>query len=264
MSLYQKASATARFELARSFTAGRIAASFILALFPPAMVMLLMVASRGGARTPEMVEFSIFILVYMVILLALLLWASPVVYAELEGRTYIYLASRPGGRISTMLGKYAVAVAWSFAVAWVAMTLSLGVNEIWWPNPARTFRFWGGLTILIALACTVYASVFVLLGALSHRRAMVFCAGYVLLSEVWLSSLPAVINRFTVRFHLYSLADTMLALDWFGTRNSAFQDLFNSQPVWMDLVMLATITAVSMGATIFTLRTREYLTADEA
>ena len=111
----------------------------------------------------------------------------------------------------------------------------------------------------------VYASVFVLLGALAHRRAMVFCAGYVLLSEVWLASMPSVINRFTVRFHLYNLADSMLSFAWLDEgRRSVFREIFDSQPVWMDLLMLSAITTVTMGATVYTLMTREYLTADEA
>ena len=42
----------------------------------------------------------------VITLFGLLLWVTPVVQAELEGRTWIYLAVRPRGRVSMLLGKY--------------------------------------------------------------------------------------------------------------------------------------------------------------
>ena len=254
VNILRAAWATALFELSRSLTPGRLAASLMLALFPPTMMGLILIASGFRAE----IEIIIMITVFMVILLALLLWASPVVYAELEGRTWIYLASRPKGRISTVLGKYLLAVFWSFTVAWSAMTICVIFDTTM--NPRETFHVWWVFSLLIALASMTYAAVFILIGALFHRRAMVFCAGYVLLSEIALPNVPAVVSRFTVRYHLFSLALDLLG--W--TKNPTLESMFNRQPAWLDILMLLLITSVALGATVYTLQSREYLTADEA
>jgi ABC-type transport system involved in multi-copper enzyme maturation permease subunit len=259
LSILRAAKATALFELARSLTPGRFASSLVLGLFPPCMLGLIMLASRMTAE----VEVVIMITVFLVILLSLLLWASPVVYAELEGRTWIYLASRPKGRYSTVLGKYVIAVYWSFAISWGSMTVCLLINEYFAHKPNETFRAWAIFSFLIALACPTYAAIFVFLGALFHRRAMVFCAGYILLSEIVLANVPAVVSRFTVRFHLLGLAiDLFDRKQWMP--DPAMRAIFNRQPMWMDITCLMLFMVVFLAATMWALRTREYLTADEA
>ena len=254
--LLRCAKATALFELARSLTGGRLAAATILALFPPSMTMLTLLATNYAM--PHLVIIGV--TVFMVILLAQLLWAAPVVHTELEGKTWIYLASRPQGRVSTVLGKYAIAVFWGFNVAWTAMTLCmLGVLDLFTPHDL--FYHWLIFTLMIALACIAYGSVFTLIGALFHRRAMVFCAGYALLSEVVLANIPAVISRFTVQFHLASLAVDLLGID---NPAAPMQHLYREQGPWTDLFLIFLITISCLAATIYTLRSREYITADEA
>jgi len=260
MNILRAARATALFELTRSLTPGRLASSLILALFPPTMMGLILFASGFSLPT----EFVIMLTVFMVILLSLMLWASPVVYAELEGKTWIYLASRPKGRISTVLGKYAIAVFWSFTVGWSAMTICVIFNSTI-GSPREKLHVWLVFSLLIALAGITYAAVFILIGALFHRRAMVFCAGYILLSEIVLPNVPAVISRFTVRYHLFSLALDLLPQKLIGANeDSLVQNLYNRQPAWLDILMLVLITCLALGATAFTLQSREYLTADEA
>lgn len=258
--ILRAARATALFELTRSLTPGRLASSLVLVLFPPTMMALILIASRFTAEAESVTMISVF----MVILLSLLLWASPVVYSELEGRTWIYLASRPKGRISTVLGKYAIAVFWTFAVGWTSMTTCVMFSSMF-GSPRDTFQIWLVFSLLIALASITYAAVFVLIGALFHRRAMVFCAGYILLSEIVLPTVPAVISRFTVRYHLFSLALDLLPLNllrW--TKEPIVQSIFNRQAAWLDILMLLLITCLALGATVITLQSREYLTADEA
>ncbi len=48
---------------------------------------------------------------------------APLVHAELEGRTWIYLAVRPRGRVSVLLGKYLTAVAWTTLAGWTSTTI---------------------------------------------------------------------------------------------------------------------------------------------
>jgi ABC-type transport system involved in multi-copper enzyme maturation permease subunit len=66
--------------------------------------------------------FALVFLVALVCVLMLLLWATPNVHSELEGKTWHFLVVRPGGRIACFLGKYLVAVSVSFATALVSLS----------------------------------------------------------------------------------------------------------------------------------------------
>ena len=79
MNLIRAVITTALFEFKRSASAQRIMLAVILAFFPPVMLLILMVSSRGLPIT----QFIVIILVGMVSLLAQLLWATPVSYTHL-------------------------------------------------------------------------------------------------------------------------------------------------------------------------------------
>jgi ABC-type transport system involved in multi-copper enzyme maturation permease subunit len=67
----------------------------------------------------------LYLIPQVVCLLGLLLWATPNVHSELEGRTWIYLAVRPDGKAMVLLGKYLTAVAWSASACLLALTISV-------------------------------------------------------------------------------------------------------------------------------------------
>ena len=90
--------------------------------------MLLLIHAAPEVRNEMPAEVSqtlILLLVGLVTVLSLLLWATPNVHSELEGKSWVFIASRPGGRISNFLGKYMAAVYSSFLVSWASATLQV-------------------------------------------------------------------------------------------------------------------------------------------
>lgn len=201
-----------RFELRRSLSAGRLSLWLLVALFPMALIVL----TRMRALETLEEDFSqeallalLFLLIVRVAcVLGLLLWATPVIHSEIEARTWIYVATRPAGPDSLVLGKYAVAMLWSFTAAVVATTLAVPASGI-----DNAFRAWGVLTALAWLAVIAYGALFTFIGTLIQRRAMVVAILYIVLVEGALSLMPATINRFTVGFRLLSLLVQWMGLD---------------------------------------------------
>ena len=121
MQLLRSILATTRFEMFRVLTFQRLGFTAVLALFPPFMLSVVMLSEP--LREVAVVMTAVFS--GTVCLLSLLLWATPNVYSELEGRSWTFVTSRPYGRWSILFGKYLLAVFWSFLIGWTAMTLSI-------------------------------------------------------------------------------------------------------------------------------------------
>lgn len=260
MSFWSKVAATALFDFRRSLTLSRLSIFAVLSLFPPAIMGINLL---GPGR--EAVPVIIGVTVMMVGILAELLWATPIVYGELEGKTWLFLAVRPRGITAVLLGKYLIAALWTMTVCTIAMTLSiLLAARARIPN---TLHMWLVFMFLIILAAFAYAAVFSLVGVLFHRRAMVFAMGYVIVLEVVVAQVPAVINQITVRHHL-----TALAVKWLNFRfpeDEEFSEIIMQQmlgvlePDWRNIVMVLATTAIALAASMTIICRREYLSVDE-
>jgi len=261
--------ATCQFELSRSLTPQRLAVSAVLVMFPAVMMTLLI---RGpqivNATLPEAViavhafsTFAIVFLVSMVCVLTLLLWAPANIYSELEGKSWGFLASRPGGRLSTYFGKFLTAFLISFLVSVISLSLCMAIvnHYLGIKDPGQK---WIALVGIYFIACGVYASIFSMIGTIFIKRAMVISAGYVLLSDVFLALIPAVVNKFTVSLHLRTLGVSWLG--WFlPDIQSEFERLY---PPWPDVWHLAALaiiggTCITIGAIVVTCR--QYVTTDQ-
>ncbi len=271
--------ATCVFELRRSFTFQRTAVSAVLTLFPPLMVILLITATRVARVSqpdePDLQEamgiietfipFAIVFLVSLVCLLSLLLWATPNVYSELEGKSWSFVASRPGGRISIYVGKFLASFAVSFGVSVIAMSLCVLVANylIHLKDPER---LWMALCGIYFLACFAYGSIFSMLGTIFYKRAMVVAAGYIIGSEFFVASIPAIIGRFTMRLHLQELGISWLGFFLPFERGEAEYRMLYGQawPDWVHLLVLigAGLLALVVGGAIIV--NRQYITADES
>lgn len=259
MNLIRSVIATALFECRRSLSLQRILVGAVLAGFPPAMVTVI----RFSGSPIPISNLLIISLVGIVAVLAQLLWATPNVYSELEGKSWIFLASRPRGRIALFLGKYLSAVCFSFAVCLIAITLCLAARTYLPPqsmvNPSLELAAMSGTALI---GCLAYSAVFSTIGTIFQKRAMVFGAAYIILSEAILANVPAIINRFTARFHLQAVA-----ADWIGWFHPIPQEdynlLFGDFSTGFHLVWLfiATVGMLMIGSVIIT--TRQYITADE-
>ncbi|XZE20613.1 hypothetical protein SH449x_000489 [Pirellulaceae bacterium SH449] len=203
-SVFNGALGVFRYELSRSLTPFRVLLWFALMLFPVVLVgCVRFVIFRTGAGNDALEGFPIvlFILLPEVItILCMLLWATPIVNAELESQTWVYSVVRPRARWSLIIGKYLVAVFWTASCTSLAATLSipiLGISGAW--------KVWIALIFLCFMAAFCYGSLFMLIGTLFQRRAMVVAFLYAIIVEFLLATIPAVINRFTFSFRLWSI-----------------------------------------------------------
>lgn len=261
MNFWGKVAATAQFDYRRSLTASRLSAFAVLSLFPPAITAICLLGP-GLDAAPVIIGVT----VMTAGVLAELLWATPIVYGELEGKTWPYLAARPRGVAAVLLGKYVVAALWTAAVCVTGLTLCVLLAAA--AGVSDALRMWLVFSALIVLAAFAYAAVFALIGVVFHRRSMVFAMAYVVLLEGVVAQVPAVVNQITVRHHL-----TALGVKWLGFRRLGdeevpdfiLQQMLGAQePDWQNIVTVAATAAVALAASLRIICRREYSTADEA
>jgi len=251
------------FELRRSFSGQRMAIAFVLAMFPP--FIMFMVFRTVGADGYSLAELLMAIMLWIVGLLSLILWLPPGIYSELEGQTWILSTSRPYGRVSLVLGKYGAAGIWtlivlaiSYMVTWsVCLTLlGLDLGEFAW-----------GFFQLSILAALAYGAVFSLLSVVALKRAMGFAVGSVLVSEVLLASVPAVVEKFTVRYHLQSIG--LATISDFGLERINDEQFVNNiilhepLPLWGNYASLMVGSLIIVLVTLAIVNWRQLITVHE-
>lgn len=219
--------------------------------------LLLWSIQSSGAALPEesfaAITLLYFFLPTMLCGICSLLWAAPIVYAEVESGGWSYLAVRPYGKGALLLGKYLSAVFWTTITGWI----SLGTCSFMFTFPAgaQIVEMFAGLILLSAFA---YGALCVLLGVLFLRRGMVAVVAYAVIIEGITAFLPAVIRYFTVQYHLRSLLfqwtpvslkdyDLQRAMQWFQ------EDL----PWWVHVAALTVYTGVLLAAAWAILYQRE-------
>jgi ABC-type transport system involved in multi-copper enzyme maturation permease subunit len=250
-----------RFELRRAVALPRLVIMAVLVAFPP---VLSAVVRQGGPpwRHDEVFEqmrwaTMMFILVPEVVcLLGLLLWATPVIHAEVDGKTWPYLAVRPCGKVPILLGKYLTAVLWTAVGAWLGLGLAVLVD-----HPAHGAAR-GALTlaVLVGLSSMAYGALFVLLGVLFLRRGIIVAVGYTFIFEFLVSWIPAMVKQFTVQYHLRNLLAKWMLME--GAPYE-FRQIVSEAPSWQHVLILVAMTVVFLTAASLVLRWRQLITAPE-
>jgi len=260
VSLVHRILAVLRFEGKRSLSALRMLWWCLLTMFP-AMLLGLIRFNVGRPPSPEPAEIAVYVLCPGVVcMLGVFMWATPWLSSELEGRSWVYLAVRPEGALSVMLGKYLLAVFWTMPAGLIATTLSsliIAKSEalhLMWAQ-------WG----LVILSCVAYAAIFVLIGALFPKRAMVIGVFYAIVFEVVLASVPAAVNLLTVQYRLRCLFVRWLEWD---KRDAASGPLFQAylgeeSALWHVGTLLA-MTAGFLAVAAFILRWKEFTAEAES
>ena len=260
--------ATFRFELTRSFSLQRLASLFGLILFPPLILWVFIIGALRTAVAGEALEFVLFTMIFLVALvclLALLLSATPNIQGELEGKTWSFIAMRPGGRIANFLGKYLLAVFVSFLTAFFSLTLCVLIADGYGTlgRGSEPWERWGTLTGIFAIACFVYGAILSTIGARFTKKAMVVGAGFLIGAETILSVIPAVVSNFTMSYHLRRLGEMWLG--WFLPDDQMeYEFIFGPPgPVWYHLVCLggAMVAALVIGSLIVV--NRQYAIGEE-
>ena len=261
------AKATFEFELRRSLTLNRFLVALGLAMFPPVMLNVVVRTafvsnSKIAGDVVEYSEFAMIFLVALVCILTLLLWATPNVQSELEGRTWNFVAVRPRARVASFLGKYVLAVFVSFAVSCTALAGCILVANSYQglQNPLKTLS---SLIVIFGMACIVYAAIFSAIGTIFIKRAMVVAAGFMIGFETLLSLIPAIISKITMSFHLRSIG-----IKWIGYflpyTESEYNGTFGKPwPVEWHMLCIAIMTVVALTVGMIVITNRQYVTADQ-
>jgi ABC-type transport system involved in multi-copper enzyme maturation permease subunit len=231
-----------------------------LVLFPVVIVGLLL----SGERLPEDPRDEPWfwgVVLYGLIpeaicLAGLLLWMSPAVHTELERKTWVYLAVRPEGRRSLLLGKYITALAWTVSAAWVALLLTVPLA-----GPPDAWRTWAVLSVLVVLSCVGRGAIYALLAVTVPHRAMVFSVVYTLIFEFLVGLIPALINQFTIQLRLRSLL--VLWMDWSRKLPDNSRLLFDESPTTQHLTLLAIHIFAALAIAIFVLEHRQFVASDD-
>lgn len=254
-----------RFECKRSLTFKRGIWWMLLAAFPPALMLLILVTA-GQPPSYEPVAVAAYVLCPGVVsMLGVFLWATPWLSSELEGRSWVYPAVRPGGKWSILFGKYFAAVAWTIPAGLVAATLAILIL-----SPSDRFTVIWTMWKLVVASCFSYAAVFVLIGTLFPKRAMVFSIFYTLVMEVVLANIPAAVNLLTVQFRLRCLAvrwlewDESMAPGRRGRPSPVFTAYFGDESAMWHVGVLAAMTLGFLAAAAFLVNYREFTSEAES
>lgn len=192
-------------------------------------------------------------------MLGTFLWTTPAISAELERRSWIYLAIRPNGGTAVLLGKYLAAVSWVIPPALLGLTIAVPLA-----SSGDGWRLWWTMVRLVCLACPAYGAIYLLLGTLMPRRAMVLAVAYTLIFEFIISFVPAVINRITVQYRLRSLLQIWCDLPVLGGRQAAELSLTSDTPAWQHVLILALFPPVLLALSVAVLRLSEFSSSAES
>ena len=241
----------------RSIVSKRFVSWIFLIGFPVMIVSLIRYAASVNRGTMVLETWGpiVYILVpCMCCMLSLLLTASPVLQAELEGRSWIYLAVRPGAKDALLVGKHMYASSRTILTAVISLIVCLWIGGF-----LAEIRFLMVMLALIVLSSIAYGAVYLFIGVLIPRRAMVVAVIFSAV-EFWVSLAPAMINRLTVQYRLRSLLIDWMNWDDLSSGWLADASVFFSQvPWWQHVVVLIGMTVALLIAASIILNRREYI-----
>jgi ABC-type transport system involved in multi-copper enzyme maturation permease subunit len=230
-----------------------------LAAFAPALMATVRVAA-GESPPEEVAAIVVFILsVSVTSMMAVFLWSTPALSSELEGRSWVYLAMRPHGPLAVLLGKYLVAVSWTLPIGLCSAILSVLILGS--PN---TIRLIWVESALVCLSCIAYSALFLLIGVVVPKRAMVAGVAYALLVEFALAFIPAAVNVLTVQYRLRCLLVRWMEFDVrMADQNPVFTAYFGEEGWLWHLAMLLALALGFLIAAGLLLKYREFTSASE-
>ncbi|MBX3421466.1 MAG: hypothetical protein KF752_07915 [Pirellulaceae bacterium] len=258
MRFWQALGGVIRYEAARTLTPLRSVLWLSLMLLPVALVaaMLYLVQVRDPEYNHVVLSGLLYVLLSEVVtVLCMLLWAAPIVNEELESQTWIYILVRPGARLSLLLGKYLIAVLWTgtctsiSAVLAVVITTAAGIE--------RSLEVGMAIVAVNWVSAMAHGALFMMIGTLFQRRAMVYAFAYAVAVEAILGWVPAVVNRFTISFRLRSLLIDWLDLDLEALIDDELPFVWEQDAV-MHLSVMAVAVAVLLAVAVWRVERSQY------
>lgn len=256
MNAWRGTMAVAEFQLRRLLAPQRVTMALVGAAFPAAVIL----AVRQIA--PELDRDIAVILLYALIpeavcMLGLLVTMCPVVADELERGTWQHVAVRPGGRRSLLLGTFIASVAWTSAVAVLALGLAIAATGV--SQAGEIARI---MSALVILSCVGRAALFALPAVIVPKRALVASVAVAFVVEYLAGFLPAVVNQLTVSLRLRSLL--VRWMDWQRQLPPELDLLIDTQPAPVQIMAVLSLTAVLLVAASIILSRRQFPPAEES
>ncbi|QEG36728.1 ABC-2 family transporter protein [Bythopirellula goksoeyrii] len=247
------------FESRRAMTFSRLLWWGTLTLFPSLIIGMIRMTTASDNYPPGTEVWTVFLFALVPMLVSMLgtfLWATPAISSELERKSWVYLAVRPHGTPAVLLGKYLATVAWVLSSAVLGLLLAVAIV------PFDRWEIVRTILPLTLLSCPAYGALYLLLGTLFPKRAMVMAVAYTLIFELIVSMIPALINTITVQFRLRTLlflwADIPIRTD-----TNALLAFIGEPPAWEHVVVLISITLVLLLAAVGIVREREFSMSEE-
>ncbi len=234
MTLIRSILAVLRMEWRRNRPWGRLLLWLGLIAFPVLIIALLRWA-MVRSPDPRLWTFSLYFLITeFTTCMGMLLGMAPAIQVELENRSWIYVAMRPQGRHAALLGKYVSALLWTLSASWVALALAL-----LWAEPLQPARTWAVLALLSGFSALGRGAVYAWIGVAFPYRAMIVSVVYTVMFEYLVGWIPAVVNKFTVQFHVRCLLMRWLELEeWMG----GVRWFFDTRPAIEHVLALVAFT----------------------
>ncbi|MFP6576968.1 MAG: hypothetical protein VB912_17540, partial [Pirellulaceae bacterium] len=146
------------------------------------------------------------------------------------------------GKSAVLMGKYLAAAIRTMLGTLAALLLSLLIAR-----PVGGLQVFLVLGFIIVISSFSYAAVFVFLGAMFPKRAMVLAVGYCLVIELLVSFVPAMINQLSIQFRLRSILLTLMDfLEVNGTWQPprGFEDMLGNSSVMLHVGVLLILNVV--------------------
>lgn len=201
----------------------------------------------------------------VVTMLATFLWSAPAIASELEGRSWAYIATRPHGPVSVLLGKYAIGVVWGLSATMTALVVSLLIADI----PEGFFYLFWPLALTIVLSTPAYGAIYALIGTIAPRRAMVVSVAYTIVLEGFISFLPAfgtpaLVSRLSVQYPIRSIIVRALRLEELDDIGELSRFIVPDPNLAIEVVSVLAITIAALVAAVWVLQNQELTAADES
>jgi ABC-2 type transport system permease protein len=234
---------------------------WFLGLFLSLPAVLVLLILGVGDRLPDSErELILSVLLYVLypqtlVILATLLYGSGLLSAEIEGRTLVYLLTRPMPRWKILLVKYAATVLVLAALCLASLTASTAIAGF--PGGLRT---WFALSVSVLMACVAYTAVFGLIGLIAPRRAVPVGLIYAGVLEIALSFVPAFVNQLSVSHYLRSLTYHLSGQT--GLQQEVLAFLGDTGP-WASATALLVFPQLALVISILLLELREFPLTDD-
>jgi len=216
-------------------------------------------AFRGGANMAALSIFSnvimSFDLQFLAVLLALF-YGTSICLEEVEGRTLMYLTTRPVPKPAMILGKYAAYSLFQVVMVNAGIILSFLILNLRMSGDLSIYPILLKYCGVITLGILAYTAFFTLLGALA-KRALLFGLMFGFGWETVVQYFPGTTQRFTIAHYLKSMLPAQS-----GGGFSFLMFRLEPTPPLPSVVTLVLMTAAFLGLACLAFSWKDYILDD--